>query len=124
MPCTAKVFSGEKAWHYLLDTVEEYFTFRSIPSPTDPAKDSVHQTTHPPLFLQGPYHSITIIGIELLRNGKRQLLVFDPGWRPLSALGRKPDPSTIGARLLLGTHRRGERYLKRYKGYELLWLEK
>jgi zinc finger-containing ubiquitin peptidase 1 len=124
MPCTVKVFLGKKAWHDLLDVVEEYFTSSSLEPSTISAADSAHQTILPPLFLQGPYHSLTIIGIEILGHSKRQLLVFDPGWSPPSALRNSHNPSKLTARIILWRYRRGKGYLKRYSNYELLYLDK
>jgi hypothetical protein len=41
----------------------------------------VHITNRPPIYLQHSGHSRTIIGIEILSDGKRNLVMFDPGRR-------------------------------------------
>lgn len=59
----------------LLDDVEQYFaTAKAIMS--FPGK--VHQTTKPPIFFQVYGHSYTIVGIELLLDRTRNLIVLDP----------------------------------------------
>jgi hypothetical protein len=121
MPCTAQVFTGKRAWQELLDAIEKYF--RPIDQPSSVVR--IHQTELPPVFLQRPRHSITIIGIERLRNGKRRLLTFDPGYRPPAALRKGSDVSIsqISTWLILWRYRRDEAYLKRYDGFEILFLK-
>ncbi|KAG0191879.1 hypothetical protein DFQ28_010740 [Apophysomyces sp. BC1034] len=46
-------------------------------------KKLVHITDRPPLYLQHSGHSRTVIGIELLKDGNRNLIMFDPGRRML-----------------------------------------
>jgi Peptidase family C78 len=41
----------------------------------------VHITNRPPIYLQHSGHSRTIIGIEILSDGRRNLVMFDPGRR-------------------------------------------
>jgi hypothetical protein len=121
MPCTPKVFTGIAAWQDLLDAVENYFKLAIQPS----LHACVYQTKLPPIFLQRPRHSLTIVGIEKLRNGKRRLLTFDPGYRAPMAL-MKPHGavhSKMSARLILWIYRRDETYLKRYRGFESLFLD-
>jgi zinc finger-containing ubiquitin peptidase 1 len=115
------VFSGKKAWKELLDAIEEYFTL-SCQSTTIAR---VNQTKVPPVFLQRPRHSITVVGIERLRGGKRRLLIFDPGYRPPGALRKASDTgySEVSARLILWRYRRDETYLKRYQSFEALFLD-
>ncbi|KAI9253914.1 peptidase family C78-domain-containing protein [Phascolomyces articulosus] len=43
----------------------------------------IHETVSAPMYLQHAGHSRTIVGIELLADGKRNLIVFDPGKRAL-----------------------------------------
>jgi hypothetical protein len=119
--CTARVFTGKYAWHEQLGAIEDYFTS----SVQNTAIHGVHQTKLPPIFLQRPRHSITIVGVERLRNGKRRLLTFDPGYRP-PAIVRKPSDtshSLVSAWLILWRYRRGEAYLKRYQSFEMLLLD-
>ncbi|KAI8372737.1 peptidase family C78-domain-containing protein [Radiomyces spectabilis] len=44
---------------------------------------NVHVTDRPPLYLQHSGHSRTVIGIEILEDGNRNLIMFDPGRRML-----------------------------------------
>jgi len=122
VPCTAQVFTGKEAWKELLDVVENYFTC----SLSSISNSRIHQTKLAPVFLQRPQHSVTIVGIERLRNGKRRLLVFDPGYRPPTALrkGSGGKHSRLSARLILWRYRRDEAYLKRYNSFEILLLDK
>lgn len=76
------------------------------------------------MFLQRPAHSLTVVGMERDRNGRRRLLVFDPAYQPIPLL--KPllcfgKPQLID-RLILHHYRRDERYLKRYPRFEILFL--
>jgi len=114
------VFSGKKAWKALLDAIEEYFTLSHQPIPIV----RVNQTKVPPVFLQRPRHSITVIGIERLWDGKRRLLTFDPGYRPPGALRKASNAgySQLSARLILWRYRKDETYLKRYQSFEALFL--
>jgi zinc finger-containing ubiquitin peptidase 1 len=104
-----------------LDTIWEYFALSSQSTPIT----GVKQTKTPPVFLQRPRHSITVVGIERLRNGKRRLLTFDPGYRPPGVLRKESDTSysQVSARLILWRYRRDETYLKRYQSFEVLFLD-
>ncbi|KAI9322248.1 peptidase family C78-domain-containing protein [Dichotomocladium elegans] len=53
------------------------------PTPKQNEEEIVHITDRPPLYLQHSGHSRTVIGIELLKDGKRNLIMFDPGRRML-----------------------------------------
>jgi hypothetical protein len=120
IPCTAHVFTGKKAWQDVLDAVLVYFS-----SGLQTAASRIHQTKLPPVFLQRPGHSITIVGIERLRKGKCRLLVFDPAYRPPAVLRERAEasPSLATAWLILWRYRRDEAYLKRYKSFEILFLD-
>jgi hypothetical protein len=106
--CTGHAFHGANARERLLDAVEQYFHAGE---------------GKPPLFLQRPAHSLTIIGIEILKSGERRLLTFDPQWRPPSAMSQELRArESVGLRrtLLLWRYRKSTRYLKRFDGFELL----
>ncbi|KAI8876590.1 DUF1671-domain-containing protein [Backusella circina FSU 941] len=60
----------------LMDWVQSYFM-------EGESNEHVHITNKPPLYLQHQGHSRTIIGIEVLKSGKRNLIMFDPGRRTL-----------------------------------------
>ncbi|KAI8089829.1 peptidase family C78-domain-containing protein [Halteromyces radiatus] len=75
----------------LMDWIQSYFE-SAIPKKKSTSDDQrrqqhqkkvVHVTNRPPLYLQHSGHSRTVIGIELLKDGKRNLIMFDPGRRML-----------------------------------------
>ncbi|KIW09266.1 hypothetical protein, variant [Verruconis gallopava] len=99
----------------LLDWVEEYFKDAAM----DP-KQKVHCTLKPPIYFQRPGHSLTIVGMERMRNGTRNLLVFDPMYQvPTSMLqlierGRVKELNTK----LLRFYRRSQLRLHSYADFE------
>ncbi|KAK3672373.1 hypothetical protein LTR78_007680 [Recurvomyces mirabilis] len=121
--CTGSAFTGSTAWSDLLNFVEKYFN----PSPTDFSSGqqaNVHITDRPPLFLQRPQHSITIVGIERLASGKRRLFVFDPAWKPPATMRKAQldDADLKGWRrkYVFGMYRKGERYLRKWNEFEVV----
>ncbi|KAI5360288.1 putative peptidase C78, ubiquitin modifier-specific peptidase 1/ 2 [Septoria linicola] len=121
--CIGHAFSGKNAWLALLDFVEKYFVRSSKTS----GSDSVTQSELPPLFLQRPGHSMTIVGFEKDIKGRRRLLVFDPAWSPPSVV--RPSSGQVGTssnwsrHWALKMYRKDERYLKRHQAFELLELD-
>jgi len=108
------------AHEHLLDFVEAYFS-------QDGQLDSkVHKTHLPPIFLQQPGHSMTIIGFERCKNSKCNLLIFDPSFGPrkqLQDLVSKPSRTAVPtdlADLLLRTYRRSAIQLRKYDEFEIL----
>lgn len=85
-----------QAYEMLLHHVQDYFAadtiYSSSPSPSGAthrlhnSTSKVHSTSLPPIFLQHPGHSLTIIGIETHHDGSRNLLVLDPGFKPSAAI--------------------------------------
>lgn len=67
-------------------------------------------------------HSLTIVGFERRKNGTRNLLVFDPIFKPSPGIQRLKGTtfSVAGPERLLKAYRRGEIYLQRYENFELL----
>lgn len=49
---------------------------------TRPHGSNVTITSHPPIYLQQPGHSISIVGFERRTNGTCNILVLDPGYSP------------------------------------------
>ncbi|CAO3623170.1 unnamed protein product [Mucor hiemalis] len=68
----------ERLHKEMLDWIESYFTPTTIKN-----NKTVFITNKPPLYLQHQGHSRTVVGIELLKTGKRNLIMFDPGRRIL-----------------------------------------
>ncbi|KAI3400184.1 hypothetical protein diail_4069 [Diaporthe ilicicola] len=121
--CDAQGFKNKeqsgKAEAQMLAAVERYFQ-QGIFDP----EDKVRCTTLPPIYFQHAGHSMTIIGIEKQKVGGINLLVFDPMFRDSSVIterrGQKftykhPDHA-------LRAYRRGNKYLRRYREFELLRL--
>lgn len=115
--------NSEKAHEELLDFVEQYFFLDSTE-----AQSKVNKTNRPPIFLQQPGHSITIIGIERFKDQSRNLLVFDPSFGPSDAM--KSLLTTPASALapktkvdnLLRPYRRSASRLSRYAAFEMLGL--
>lgn len=129
-PCKADRFhdikDGAKAYEQLLDSVEQYFSTSVTTSPSR-ISPRIQNTGLPPVYLQRPRHSMTIVGIEKRKDGSRSLLVFDPAYNPskqmlkmlnLASATNDIEPSM----LLIKPYRRGKRYLKRYHAFETLRL--
>jgi len=132
IPTTARVFRGKGCWRELLDYVQGYFSGREADRSFDTIKqgpeldvESVRMTNKPPIFLQRPRHSLTIVGVEVTPSGRRRLIVFDPGYDPPASLTRaieRKDRKVEKGKeeRVLTYYRRGERYLKRFDGFEIL----
>ncbi|KAK3071535.1 hypothetical protein LTR53_008441 [Teratosphaeriaceae sp. CCFEE 6253] len=118
VPCTGSAFKGPRSCSEVLDAVEAYF------SASNPAKTGVHVTSRLPIFLQRPGHSVTIVGIQRTKSGKRALIVFDPAWSPPALL--KNDVLTCAgcsgwsAKWALRRYRKSERHLQRWSAFEML----
>lgn len=124
IPCAAEpcstVNGTTKAHEKLCDSVEAYF--KASLSKSNGDKIKVHRTVLPPLYLQMPGHSVTIVGIERCRDGSRNLIVLDPMYKTAPALvnliGRidikTPHPMAIDS------CRRGTKSLQRHSSFELL----
>ncbi|GME42391.1 hypothetical protein GTA08_BOTSDO09135 [Neofusicoccum parvum] len=66
-----------QAHEQLLDYVESYFREGTTREQRE-RHPKIVKTHLPPIYLQQPGHSITIVGFERHKDGKRSLLVFDP----------------------------------------------
>ncbi|KXS95167.1 hypothetical protein AC578_11163 [Pseudocercospora eumusae] len=121
IPCKGKAYVGADAWREILDAVETYFTSSS--TRTRPPGSRVIQTDLPPVFLQRPQHSLTIVGFERTKSGKRYLVTFDPAWQAPSRMSEplaKDNCKGWKARWLLRQYRKSERYLQRFRAFETL----
>jgi hypothetical protein len=120
IPCAGTVFEGKDAWSTLLGFVEAYF-FDSFAGAAP--EHGIHVTSQMPILLQRPRHSVTVVGIERLRSGKRRLLIFDPAWRPPSMDSRTlGETNSLSFKELLALRRysKSERYLKRFAAFEIV----
>lgn len=115
--------ASKTAYKDLLDFAEEYFASESGSDTVD-SGSKIHQTSLPPIYLQRPRHSLTIVGFESRLDGSRLLLVFDPGYDPPKGLKESLLNNTAikHPKAVLRTYRKKERYLKRYRGFETLQL--
>ncbi|KAK0626678.1 peptidase family C78-domain-containing protein [Immersiella caudata] len=121
IPCDAQGFKNRepgKSEALLMECVETYFQGGVV----DPTQ-RIRLTSLPPLYFQhAGRHSMTIIGFEKLRSGAKNLIVFDPMFHDatniIKLIGRKfeytfPD-------MALKSYRRGSKYLRRYREFEVL----
>jgi len=126
IPCTANAISNmtksKTAYQDLLDSVEQYF---STKGETGGQGGKVTQTMLSPIYLQRPRHSLTIVGIERRRDGSRSLLVFDPAYDPPADLQTVIPTGTEKrqSKSILKAYRRDERYLRRYRAFETLYID-
>jgi hypothetical protein len=107
-----------EAHEQLLSAIESYFSQAAIKADNT----NVYKTLLPPIYLQQPGHSITIVGFERRKDGASNLVVLDPMYHTSPAmhalLGRRhiktPRPEVLQA------YRRGARQLGKYAAYEVL----
>ncbi|KXH59314.1 peptidase family C78 [Colletotrichum nymphaeae SA-01] len=123
IPCTAQGFRDQeqgKSEAKLMMAVEQYF------------KQGVHRqgskvtcTSLPPIYFQHAGHSLTIVGFERQQHGTANLLVFDPVFRDPPALARLIGQTFKhkSADESLKPYRRGAKYLRRYREFEILRLD-
>jgi hypothetical protein len=120
--CAVEMFSDLKdrkidAHEILLDAVERYFAQAAVKDGSN-----VFKTLLPPIYLQQPGHSLTIIGFERRRDGACNLVVFDPMYSTSPAmhklLGRK-NIRTHRAEVL-HAYRRGTAQLRKHGMFEIL----
>ena len=102
-----------------MDFVEQYFQSGVL----DPTQ-RVRRTNLPPIYFQHVGHSLTIIGFERLKSGSKNLLVFDPSFHDASYITRLTNVEGEWRHPLpdmaLRPYRRGTRYLKNFREFELL----
>lgn len=110
---------GKPAYERLLHFAESYFASAKTAS-HEGNTPKVQNTGLPPIFLQRPHHSLTIVGLEKLKDGRRKLLVFDPALRVgdemrALMLGNSPVKSPAS---LLKPYERGRKRLKIFHAFE------
>lgn len=120
--CAVEMFSDSKdrsfeAHEALLAAVERYFAQAAVSDGSH-----VYKTLLPPIYLQEPGHSLTIIGFERRRDGACNLLVYDPMYNTSPAmhklLGRK-NIATARPEVLY-SYRRVAKQLRRHAAFEIL----
>lgn len=103
----------------LLDHIEAYFM-----SGTDTAGTygTSRITKLSPIYLQRFGHSMTVVGLERLVDGSRNLLVFDSSFAPSAPMKRLASHQQIhsSAESLLRPYRRSDLSLTRYDEFEII----
>ncbi|KAJ4366936.1 hypothetical protein N0V83_007466 [Neocucurbitaria cava] len=116
--CDSKDHSIE-AHESLLAAIERYFLQAAVSDGSN-----VYKTLLPPIYLQQPGHSLTIVGFERRRDGQCNLVVFDPMYNTspamLKLIGRKNIKTARPE--VLHAYRRGARQLKKHASFEILML--
>jgi hypothetical protein len=122
IPCEVHQFSDSKttyAEENLLDWVQEYFEAAAVPD-----GKKVQCTLKPPIYFQRPGHSLTIVGLEIMRDGTRNLLVFDPMYQAPRLMKQMVDAGhnrIVGPNFkLLNFYRRSQYRLQNYVDFETL----
>ncbi|EHK27494.1 uncharacterized protein TRIVIDRAFT_141409, partial [Trichoderma virens Gv29-8] len=123
-PCSVQSFkaSGEddNASSRLLDAIERYFQQGAVGS----MDSKVQSTLLPPIYLQRPKHSLTIVGLEKHKGGDVQLLVFDPEFQGSNTVVRLAAKATLRRQSkvtkLLEPYRRSATHLERFNEFEVL----
>ncbi|ETR97900.1 DUF1671-domain-containing protein [Trichoderma reesei RUT C-30] len=125
-PCSVQAFKAysddDDAAGRLLRAVERYFQQGAV----DCMDRKVRCTSLPPIYLQRPNHSLTIVGLEKHKGGHVHLLVFDPefqGSNTVVRLAGKVTPRRQSkVTRLLEPYRRSATHLERFKQFEVLYL--
>jgi len=122
IPCSVNAFRTKDcaaARALLLDYIQQYFVQGAG---EDTSK--VRATTLPPIYFQHRGHSMTIVGLERLKNGSRNLIVFDPSYKDSTVVaGLRGKTYTSGGRRAdfhLESYRKGTSYLRRHNEFEIL----
>ncbi|KAI9661652.1 MAG: hypothetical protein M1821_008890 [Bathelium mastoideum] len=107
---------GKSAVQQLVEYAEQYFEVGATGS-----DGKLRKTLRPPIYLQRPGHSLTIVGFEVRKDGSRSLLVFDPMYVVSKEMQRVRDratrlPRSVSA--LLRMYRRSQESLGRYRDFE------
>ncbi|QDS70419.1 hypothetical protein FKW77_009568 [Venturia effusa] len=125
IPCEIHQFSDSHttfADESLLDWVQAYFETAAMPD-----HKKVQCTLKPPIYFQRPGHSLTIVGLEIMRDGTRNLLVFDPMYQAPKLMKEMVDAGPrriVGPNYkLLSFYRRTQHRLQNYADFETLELK-
>lgn len=106
-----------QAHDLLLLAVERYFAQATVSDGS-----SVHKTLLPPIYLQRPGHSLTIVGFERRSDSYCNLVVLDPVYATSPAMhkliGRKNIKS--GRPEVMHAYRRGPAHLRKFAAFEIL----
>jgi hypothetical protein len=105
------------AHELLLAAMERYF---SRAAASDGSK--VYKTLLPPIYLQQPGHSLTIVGFERRYDGTCNLVVFDPMYNTSPAMHKLVGRKNIRTARpeVMYAYRRSAEKLKKHAAYEIL----
>lgn len=122
--CAVEMFSDSpdgqfEAHEQLLLGVERYFAQAAVKDGSN-----VYKTHLPPIYLQQPGHSITIVGFERHKNGACNLIIFDPMHKTSPAMHRLIGRKNIKTSRpeVMYPYRRAAKQLRRYAAFEALML--
>ncbi|TQS32782.1 hypothetical protein Golomagni_06895 [Golovinomyces magnicellulatus] len=104
----------------LLAAIQAYFQQDTLAL----GSSKLRLTTLPPIYLQQPGHSMTIVGMQTLEDGQSKLLVFDPTYQDSDAMITMQQRSqtrirSSSAAQLLSAYCRDATYLEKYSEFEL-----
>lgn len=112
---------GETEAHeQLLLAVESYFAQAAVSIDGS----NVYKTLLPPIYLQQPGHSLTIVGFERRKDGSCNLMTFDPMYHTSPAMHRLIGRKNIRTHRpeVMAAYRRGGRQLRKHDSFEVLML--
>lgn len=122
--CAVEMFSDNKsrsieAHEALLTAIERYFAQAAVSDGSN-----VYKTLLPPVYLQQPGHSLTIVGFERRRDGSCNLIVFDPMYSTSPAMHKLVGRKNIRTARpeVMHAYRRGTRQLRKQAAFEVLIL--
>ena len=106
-----------EAHEQLLAAVENYFQQAAKPDGSN-----VFKTLLPPIYLQEPGHSITIVGFERRKDGSCNLVTFDPMFHTSPGMHRLIGRKNIRTSRpeVMHAYRRTARQLRRHAAFEIL----
>jgi hypothetical protein len=124
LDCAVEAFvdssDGQTEAHEKLFTaVERYFQQAAIPDGSN-----VYKTLLPPIYLQQPGHSLTIIGFERRKDGSCSLMTFDPMFHTSPNMHRLIGRKNIRTSRpeVMHAYRKTARQLRRHAAFEILML--
>ncbi|KAF2750451.1 DUF1671-domain-containing protein [Sporormia fimetaria CBS 119925] len=123
--CAVELFTDSpdgqiEAHEQLLYAVESYFSQAAVSEDGT----NVLKTLLPPIYLQQPGHSVTIVGFERRKDGASNLVVFDPMYHTSPAMHALIGRKNIRTHRpeVLQAYRRGSRQLGKHAAFEALML--
>lgn len=104
----------------LFDHIEAYFMSGSDAADT---RGTSYITKLPPIYFQRFGHSMTIVGLERLVDGSRNLFIFDSSFATSKPMQKRLDGqrhSQSSPENLLRAYRKSELYLSQYDEFEII----